>query len=480
MLLKWIFRIFGALLIAFIGYVLNPFITNILTPPIKVSPELIRFQSIFKADTFKELEFPFSLINVRDKDFYVVWVKIIPVCPTMNPEKLCSSIKIEPQTLDPRYTRPLKTKYACLDCMRVDGIDENGLRCLWLVLYSIGANDKKTFNLILQDQSILSGQQYQPGVRLKTYGKYWQKPPFQEPIPFSHKQTEPGKGKARWPFQIPEDIKQVRCSPVFARMKNKQHEEQLGREPWSTRFSEVDPNAGFFSITPSDQGWLERNNNLVEIIPHITRRDFEIHLYRDTDNVLKALITNSFSKKAMLTYEDLERLKTHRAHPKHDIKVTWYKGENKLYIDGVLVDVYPKEVDSSLVKLEEGLFKVGQSDGDMFRALYNIGPEKGRIGFSISKEDWLKNNGKLIDIFPHIYISEQNFEVHGYRDEEYVFNFLISTSYSRNVILQFSDLERLKDHPEHPRHFVQLAWHNEEKKLYINEGEPVDTYPRKR
>ena len=245
-------------------------------------------------------------------------------------------------------------------------------------------------------------------------------------------------------------------------------------------FSEVDPNDGFFSISSSDEGWLERNNNFVEIIPHITRQDFEFHLYRDTDNVLKALITNSFSKKAMLTYEDLERLKTHRTHPKHNIKVTWYQGENKLYIDEVLVDVYPKEIDSSLVKLREGLFKVGPSDGDVFRSLCHIGPEKGRIGFDISKEDWLENNGEFINIFPHIYISEKDFEVHGYRDEEYVFNFLISTSYSRNVILQFSDLDGLKNHAEHHRHFVQVAWHNEEKKLYINEGEPVDTYPGKR
>ena len=132
-----------------------------------------------------------------------------------------------------------------------------------------------------------------------------------------------------------------------------------------------------------------------------------------------------------------------------------------------------------LVKLKERLFKVGKSDGDIFRALYNIGPEKGRIGFSISKEDWLNNNGEFINIFPHIYISEQNFEVHGYRDEDFVFKFLFSTSYSRNVILQFSDLEGLKNDPLHPRHFIQVAWHNEQKELYINKGEPIDIYPRK-
>lgn len=248
----------------------------------------------------------------------------------------------------------------------------------------------------------------------------------------------------------------------------------------SPKFSTVNPSDGWFSITVSQEKWLEPNNEFIEIIPHISKKEFEIHIYRDKDNILKALISSTFSKNVILKYKDLERLKEAPNHPEHEIKMTWYNGENKLYIDGVLVDVHPKDVDSSFTQLEEGVIEISKSDGDVFRALNALGPENGAIGFFISKEDWLENNGEYISIFPHIFISEQNFEVHGYRDKDYVLRFLISTSHSKNVILEFSDLGRLKEHPEHPNHFIQIVWNKEKKKLYVDEGDPVDAYPKER
>ena len=250
------------------------------------------------------------------------------------------------------------------------------------------------------------------------------------------------------------------------------------KEYWLSKFSNINPADGFFVYNFNNEDWLEPNGELVEIIPHVSKDDFEVHLFRDKDNMFKAMISNAFSKNVILKFDDLAWIKNNTNHPKHEIKLAWYNGEIKLYIDETIVDVHPKDAKHSMVKMESGGYSAGRSGGDIFRALYNIGPEKGRIGFSVSKVDWLKNNGEFITIFPHIYISEQNFEVHGYKDKDFVFRFLFSTSYSKDVILEFSDLESLKQQPQHPQHFIQVAWIKERKELYIDDAGPVDVYPK--
>lgn len=117
---------------------------------------------------------------------------------------------------------------------------------------------------------------------------------------------------------------------------------KINNNYWLQKLSEVNPKQGTIIYTTSDKRWLEKNNYFVKFIPHITKEDFEIHVYRDKDNIFKVLISNSFSEKVVLKYEDLEKLKSSPSHPKHMVGITWGEGQNKLYIDGVLVDAYPK------------------------------------------------------------------------------------------------------------------------------------------
>jgi len=85
---------------------------------------------------------------------------------------------------------------------------------------------------------------------------------------------------------------------------------------------------------------LETTGDFVDFVPYIQKGEFEIHVYRDSDNIFKVQISNAFSDNIMLKYADLDKLKQSPSHPKHMIAVTWGNGEDKLYIDGLLVDTY--------------------------------------------------------------------------------------------------------------------------------------------
>ncbi len=108
-------------------------------------------------------------------------------------------------------------------------------------------------------------------------------------------------------------------------------------------FSDIDPQKGSLLLGFTNNTWLEPNNRFIEIIPYVKRGVFEFHAYRDVDNIFKVLISNTFSKKVILSYGDLDKLKENPRHPEHMMIVTWGDGGNKLYLDGVLVDEYPKK-----------------------------------------------------------------------------------------------------------------------------------------
>ncbi|MFZ0050226.1 MAG: hypothetical protein WAK96_00490 [Desulfobaccales bacterium] len=108
-------------------------------------------------------------------------------------------------------------------------------------------------------------------------------------------------------------------------------------------FSDIDPQKGSLLIDFINKTWLEQNNRFVEIVPYVKRGVFEFHAYRDVDNIFKVLISNTFSKNVILQYGDLDKLKSNPRHPKHIMIVTWGDGGNKLYLDGLLVDEYPKK-----------------------------------------------------------------------------------------------------------------------------------------
>jgi len=103
----------------------------------------------------------------------------------------------------------------------------------------------------------------------------------------------------------------------------------------------IDPKVGsLYFVTAAE--WLEKNNAFIEYIPLIQKDYFSIHIYRDKDNIFKVQISDAFSNNVVLKYEDFDKLKQSPTHPSHLIIVTWENGVDKLYIDGLLVDEYPK------------------------------------------------------------------------------------------------------------------------------------------
>jgi hypothetical protein len=104
----------------------------------------------------------------------------------------------------------------------------------------------------------------------------------------------------------------------------------------------IDPKVGSLDFGTGAE-WLEKNNTFIEYIPLIQKDGFSIHIYRDRDNIFKVQISDTFGNNVVLKYEDFDKLKQSPTPPGHLIIVTWKNGEDKLYIDGVLVDEYPKK-----------------------------------------------------------------------------------------------------------------------------------------
>jgi len=63
---------------------------------------------------------------------------------------------------------------------------------------------------------------------------------------------------------------------------------------------DVDKNKGTM-VFQIDNKWLIGNNALIEYLPLTVKGDFKIRIFRDIDNVLKVLISNSFSNNVILS-----------------------------------------------------------------------------------------------------------------------------------------------------------------------------------
>ena len=237
--------------------------------------------------------------------------------------------------------------------------------------------------------------------------------------------------------------------------------------------AEVNPSNGFLQRDIRNKKWLEKNDEFIEIIPHVSKEDFEIHAFRDKDNILKVLISNAFTKKVVLQFKGLEKLEKTPDRSMHTIKVTWFNGENKLYIDGALVDVYPKETGKSMTDGRGEATRIALQESELFRGLRDANPEKGSLTLSVSREEWLEGNGQFITIFPHI-LTEQ-LEIHAYRDTDNIFKVLVSNPFIEKALLQYSDLDKLKAAPNHPKHEIEIGWVLGEIRLYID-GNLADRY----
>lgn len=145
-----------------------------------------------------------------------------------------------------------------------------------------------------------------------------------------------GKYEGIYYFNIKEEKHSKKVTGDIPEIKNEK--EERDRATWSKKLAKVDPNSGSIIFETSDKRWLERNNYLITFIPHTKAENFELHVYRDTDNIFKVLISNSFSKNQLLVFKNLDLLKKSPSHPKHQIAITWGNNENKLFLDAKLVD----------------------------------------------------------------------------------------------------------------------------------------------
>jgi hypothetical protein len=105
---------------------------------------------------------------------------------------------------------------------------------------------------------------------------------------------------------------------------------------------EVNPEVGTLSFWTSDEKWFEKNGYFIDFIYPFEKEEFGIHIFRDNDNILKCEIDTPHFKNVLLQFDDLESLYQKPSHPRHMITVTWSDEGNKFYIDGELVDEYPK------------------------------------------------------------------------------------------------------------------------------------------
>lgn len=145
-----------------------------------------------------------------------------------------------------------------------------------------------------------------------------------------------GKFEGIYYFNIKEEKHSKKVAGDIPEIKDER--EERDRAIWAEKLAKIDPKSGSLVFKTSDKKWLERNNDLINFIPHTKVENFELHVYRDTDNIFKVLISNSFSKNQLLAFKDLDLLKKSPSHPKHQIAITWGDNENKLYLDGKLVD----------------------------------------------------------------------------------------------------------------------------------------------
>jgi hypothetical protein len=228
----------------------------------------------------------------------------------------------------------------------------------------------------------------------------------------------------------------------------------------------MNPDRGTIDINIDSEVLFEDNKKKYDFLPYVESHSIKFHGWRDEDFSFKVLISNSFSNDVLLEFHQIEKI-LKNPNPVHQLRLVWGNGENKLYFDGILVDVYPKVEEPLGSKNYISKKDSDITDGYLFRELKKVGADQGRVGFQISKTDWLELDGKFIDnIFPHMIVGK--LELYAYRDIDNAFKFLISNSFSNNVILKYDRIGYLKESKDHPIHFIEIAWGDNKNELFID------------
>jgi hypothetical protein len=109
------------------------------------------------------------------------------------------------------------------------------------------------------------------------------------------------------------------------------------------------------------------------------------------------------------------------------------------------------------------------------KQISEINSKEGTYGFWVSKQSWLEKNNSFIEMVP--LIKKDEFSLRVVRDIDNILKCTMNTYYYKNVVLQFKDLEKLKNKPGHPRLMIALTWNEERNVLYVD-GEIADSYPK--
>jgi len=111
------------------------------------------------------------------------------------------------------------------------------------------------------------------------------------------------------------------------------------------------------------------------------------------------------------------------------------------------------------------------------REFQDLDPNHGNAELTISAEVLFEKNGRYFNILPPM--EKGVFQLHIIRDKDNAFKARISNSFSKDVILKYDDLDKLKTSPNHPKHTIGIMWGNGQNRLYFDR-ELVDTYPTKK
>lgn len=133
------------LLFGFICFFSYPIVLDIFSDNIAIEPEKISIEKYTKKQSHLDfIEYNFDIINNKNISRHGIWARIYSNKP------LYSSISIEPDSINPRKMVSFKNDFMSLETLRIDGIDSEQKRCVWIFIQSIRAKERKPFLLRLE------------------------------------------------------------------------------------------------------------------------------------------------------------------------------------------------------------------------------------------------------------------------------------------------------------------------------------------
>jgi len=206
-----VFKPLGALLVGFIGFLLYPVVITHFTNPITVSPDklVIAPPKPFKKFDGKITEFPFSIINERNKYYSNIWVKLVL---QISKDFKDTVIEFEPQSVDPGKTIKYGDRLICLNLFKILGFDDFGRKCIWLWIHSLKPRESIPFLLRLKNIPSIPRKNFKAVILFDCIGK-----PDEKMMPFSF-DINSSIGTAVTYLQPPENIHHAtRPLPLFTR-----------------------------------------------------------------------------------------------------------------------------------------------------------------------------------------------------------------------------------------------------------------------